>query len=67
MIVTVKTESRVLLSALIALPFVAGLLLAIFEPQLLYGWILLALSVGALLYVWWPRKPKPGDHHKGHK
>jgi hypothetical protein len=64
----VKTESKLLLSALLLLPFGAGVLMLISDSWGLYPYIMFFIGLVGLLYLWIPRKWfRKEEEHKGHK
>ena len=52
----VKTESKLLLSALLLLPFGAGVLMLISDAWGIYPYLVFLLGLLGLLYLWVPRK-----------
>ncbi|UCG24338.1 MAG: hypothetical protein JSW55_19830 [Chloroflexota bacterium] len=64
----VKTESKLLLSALLLLPFAAGLVMIISDAWGIYPYLIFLVGLLGLLWLWIPRKwfrkeDKP-RHHK---
>ena len=60
----VKTESKLLLTALLLLPLAAGVILLVNDAWGLFPYILFVLGVGGLLYIWWPRKQSTSKKKK---
>ena len=64
----VKTESKLLLSALLLLPFVAGLVMIISDAWGIYPYLIFLIGLLGLLWLWiprkWFRKEDKHDHHK---
>ena len=52
----VKTESKLLLSALLLLPFTAGLVMIIGGAYGIFGPVILLIGLAGLLWLWIPRK-----------
>ena len=64
----VKTESKLLLSALLLLPFAAGLVLIISDAWGIYPYLIFLVGLLGLLWLWIPRKWfRKEDKHKQHK
>ena len=64
----VKTESKVLLSALLLLPFAAGLVMIISDAWGIYPYLIFLVGLLGLLWLWIPRKWfRKEDKHKQHK
>lgn len=61
----VKTESKLLLSALLALPLIAGVLMLVSDAWGIYPYLMFLIGVVGLLYLWVPRKWfRKEDEHK---
>lgn len=67
--VDVKTESKILLTALAAAPGGAGIVLVINGEAAFYGWLLIILSLIFLVWLWQPWKwfQKKDEHQHKHK
>ena len=52
----VKTESKILLTALAAAPAAAGLILVINDEAVAYGVLLMILGFGIMIWLWKPWK-----------
>lgn len=52
----VKTESKIILTALLLLPFVAGVLMLVSDAWGIYPYLLFLIGLLGLLYLWVPRK-----------
>lgn len=52
----VKTESKLLLSALLLLPFAAGVLMLVSDAPGIYPYLLFLIGLIGYLYLWIPRK-----------
>jgi hypothetical protein len=64
----VKTESKLLLSALLLLPFAAGLVMIISDAWGIYPYLIFLVGLLGLLWLWIPRKWfRKEDKHKQHK
>ena len=63
----VKTESKILLSALAAAPLGAGIVLVIDGEAAAYGWLLIILSLVILIWLWKPWTWFQKKENHGHK
>ena len=64
----VETESRLLLSALLLLPFAAGLVMILSDAWGIYPYLMFLIGLLGLLWLWIPRKWfRREDQHKHHK
>lgn len=67
----VKTESKLILSALLLLPLGAGVVMIISDAWGIYPYIAFFIGLAGLLYLWVPRKwfgrDDKGKKHKKHK
>ena len=64
----VKTESKLLLSALLLLPFAAGLVMIISDAWGIYPYLIFLVGLLGLLWLWIPRKWfRKEEKHKHHK
>ena len=64
----VKTESKLLLSALLLLPFAAGLVMILSDAWGIYPYLMFLIGLLGLLWLWIPRKWfRKEEKHKHHK
>ena len=61
----VKTESKILLSALAAAPGGAGIVLVASGEAAAYGWLLIGLSLAVMIWLWrpWQWFKKSSEHN----
>ena len=52
----VKTEAKLILTALLLVPLAAGIIMLVNDAWGLLPYILFILGVGGLIFVWLPRK-----------
>lgn len=64
----VKTESKLILSALLLVPFATGLVMIISDAWGIYPYLMFLIGLVGLLWLWIPRKwYRKEEKHKRHK
>lgn len=63
----VKKESKLILTALTLAPIGAGIVLVIQDVGAAYGWLLIALSIIFLVWLWQPWRWFQPKDERGHR